>query len=87
LWIKGPPRCAKIQTKTLAHVKIACGAEEFLIRALLHRGIHPSADWIFFPANYGNNPPCRLIMFYSHCRTVGAEDSGFGAAGIARRIS
>jgi hypothetical protein len=39
------------------------------------------------PGNYDNSPPCRLTMFYSHCLTVGAVDSGFGVAGIARRIS
>jgi hypothetical protein len=80
LRIKGPPRCAKIQTKTLAHVKIACGAEEFLIGALLHRGIHPSADWIFFPANYGNNPPVG-----SSCSTLIVAQSGRRIRALAQQ--
>jgi hypothetical protein len=71
LRIKGPTRCAKIQTKTPAHAKIACSAEEFLIGALLHRGFHPSVDWIFFPANYGNNPPVG-----SSCSTLIVAQSG-----------
>lgn len=47
----------------------------------------PRVDWIFSPATTVIVPPCRLTMFYSHCLTVGAVDSGFGVAGIARRIS
>jgi hypothetical protein len=80
LRIKGPTRCAKIQTKTPTHAKITYGAEEFLTSALLHRGIHPSMDWIFFTANYGNNPPVG-----STCSTLIVAQSGWRIRALAQQ--
>lgn len=46
----------------------AC-ATEIPTGALLHRGIHPSVDWRFFPVNYGNNYPLQahlVLLLLAH---------------------